>query len=277
LFEVLKPGSAMALGVVGGVLLLGTIGFIVLGVVMLKGKPAVTTAKADDSAQTAQTQTQTQQQAAQPAAAAVVKSDKPKVELFVMAYCPFGLQMEKAYLPVMELLKNKAQMDVKFVYYSMHGQKEVEENTRQYCIQKEQSDKYIPYLKCFTAADDSKGCLAKAGVNENKMNACFTATDKQFGIMADYNDQSKWLSGQFPLYPVYADLNTKYNVQGSPTLIINGVEAQAARTPEDVKKAVCNSFTSAPSECNTTLSKTPASSGFGTAAGTDANAAACGS
>jgi hypothetical protein len=268
LFESLKPGSALALGIVGGVLLLGTIGFVVLGIIMLKGNGGAT-AKTNDTAQVAQQQTVQQ--------TTVTKSDRPKVELFIMAYCPYGLQMEKAYLPAMQLLKDKADIDVKFVYYAMHGQKEVEENTRQYCIEKEQADKYITYLTCFTGKDDFQACLKTAGINQTKLNSCVSATDKQYGIMAAFNDQSKWLSGQYPLYPVYSDLNQQYGVQGSPTLIINGAEAQADRTPEAVKQVICAAFNNAPDECKTALSNTPASAGFGTAAGTDAGAAACGS
>jgi len=273
-FETLKPGSALALGVVGGVLLLGTIGFIVLGVIMLKGSGNAV-AKTDNTVKVAQ-QAQTQQNNQQ-AQTTVTKSDRPKAELFVMAYCPYGLQMEKAYLPAMQLLKNKADIDVKFVYYSMHGQKEIEENTRQYCIEKDQMDKYVSYLTCFTGKDDYKACLASAGINQTKLNSCTAAADKQFGIMADFNDQSKWLSGQYPLYPVYTDLNQQYGVQGSPTLIINGAEAQADRTPEAVKQAICAAFNTAPAECKTILSKTATAAGFGTAAGTNASAAACGS
>ena len=70
------------------------------------------------------------------------KRDRPDVKLFVMSYCPYGLQMEKAYLPVYNLLKDKAEMGVYFVDYIMHEKKEIDEHLRQYCIQKEQKEKY---------------------------------------------------------------------------------------------------------------------------------------
>jgi hypothetical protein len=35
----------------------------------------------------------------------------------------------------------------------MHDKKEIDENNKQYCIQKEQNDKYSDYLKCFLEAD----------------------------------------------------------------------------------------------------------------------------
>jgi hypothetical protein len=38
----------------------------------------------------------------------VPKTDKPVVELFVMAFCPYGVQAEKAMAPVVDLLGKKA-------------------------------------------------------------------------------------------------------------------------------------------------------------------------
>lgn len=55
-----------------------------------------------------------------------------------MSYCPYGLQAEKMFLPVYDLLKNKAEMGIYFVNYIMHDKKEIDENLREYCIQKEQ-------------------------------------------------------------------------------------------------------------------------------------------
>ncbi|MDD2757762.1 MAG: thioredoxin domain-containing protein [Patescibacteria group bacterium] len=270
-FEALEPKSAMIVGIVAGFLTVCTVGFIVLGILALtrgvnctaEGATADGLATADNAAAT--------DQPATPAP----KTDKPKVELFVMSYCPYGLQMEKAYLPVMELLKSRADMSIKFVSYAMHEKKEIDENTRQYCIQKEQPTKFVAYLKCFTGKDDYIACLTTAGVNEAKMNACVAKADKTYGITAKFEDQSTWLSGQYPVYPIDAALNEQYGVQGSPTLIINGVEVSAGRTPEAVKAAVCAAFKTAPKECDTALSTQSMQAGFGTSAGA-ATDASCG-
>lgn len=265
-FESLTPKSALIVGIVSGVLLLCTIGFVAMLIMSADGlncgaKSANATAKNTGGA------------AATPA---VVKSDKPEVELFVMSYCPYGLQMEKAYLPVMELLGKKADLSIKFVNYAMHEKKEIDENTRQYCVAKEQSDKFIAYLKCFTGKDDSAGCIKQAGVNEGKVASCMAEADKKFGITAKYEDKSSWLSGRFPIYPVHADLNEEYGVQGSPTLVINGSEVSVSRSPEAVKAAVCAAFNKVPSECDTKLDTASAGAGFGTASAGTATDASCG-
>lgn len=277
-FELLDPKSALVVGLVGGLLSLGTIGFVILGVYSLKNgvssgssytavtapvaatTPTVAVAPTEDTTPTP----------------TVPKAAKPKIELFVMSYCPYGLQTQKGMIPAWELLKNKADIDVKFVSYSMHGQKEVIENTRQYCVEKQGQDKYLAYLKCFAAAGDSAGCLTSAGINQASLNACTSATDKQFSITAKYNDKSTWLSGQYPLYPVHDALNTKYGVQGSPTLVVNGQAVDSGRSPDALKKVICAAFTNPPAECNQELSKYSYVPSFGmdTAAGAPSAAAA---
>lgn len=267
-FELLEPKSALLVGLITGFLAICTIGFIVLSALALSGGINCS-AKAVKDAKLAV------DGAGQMATPEVPKSDKPDVELFVMSYCPYGLQMQKAYYPVLELLGKSANFEVKFVDYIMHDKVEIDENTRQYCIQKEQSAKYLAYIKCFTAKDDSKGCLKEAGINESQVNKCITGADKEFGITAKYEDESSWLSGVYPIYPVHSDLNEKYGVAGSPTLVINGVQVDISRSPEAVKQAVCAAFNNAPSECDTQLSTQSASPSFGTAVGANTDAS-CG-
>ncbi len=264
-FANLEPKSALIIGLVAGVLVLCAMGFIVMLVVYF-GNGSKT------SATTTVSQTSTNSNTA---TVSVTKTAKPKAELFIMSYCPYGLQMAKAYLPVMTLLKDKADLSINFVSYAMHGKKEIDENNREYCIQSEQKDKFVSYMNCFTAKDDYKTCLSTAGINESKLSTCVSSLDTKYSITKKYNDQTTWLSGTYPLYPVEDSLNTKYGVQGSPTLIINGVEAQTDRNPEAVKKAICGSFTSAPSECNTVLSSASAVAGFGTGTGADTTGVEC--
>jgi hypothetical protein len=211
----------------------------------------------------------------QPQPTDVPKSDKPEVELFIMSYCPFGLQMQKATLPVMELLGDKADIEVKFVYYIMHGLKEIEENNRQYCIQKEQAEKAIDYMKCFTESDDYEACLASAEIDTAKLDACIAAADEEFGITAAYEDEASWLSGRFPLYNVHKELNDQYGVRGSPTMVIIGTVVSVTRSPEAIKQAICDAFNTAPEECSQELSTQASSSGFGGGTGS-ATDASCG-
>jgi hypothetical protein len=185
----------------------------------------------------------------------VPKTDKPIANAFIMSYCPYGIQFLKAYVPVMEFFGNKADLQINFVSYAMHGEKEVTENTRMYCIQKEQHDKLIKYLGCFANSTDANKCIEEAKIDQTKLNACMNATDKQFNITGILNDKSKW-TGNYPTYPIDAALASEYGVQGSPTFVLNGVQANVARTPDAIKEAICNAFTTAPAECSQSLSTT---------------------
>ncbi len=208
----------------------------------------------------------------QPQVVEVQKSDKPIVEVFVMSYCPYGLQMQKALLPVMKLLGSKADIETKFVSYIMHDLPEIQENTVQYCIQKEQAEKYFDYLNCFVIEGDSEACLASAGVNMETFGNCVAVADAEFGITAAYEDKASWLKDslgepRYPIYPVDLALNQQYGVQGSPAFIINGTVVNAGRSPEAVKLAICDAFTEAPAECSEVLSSTQAAPSFGSGAG----------
>ena len=192
----------------------------------------------------------------------VPKSDKPQVELFVMSYCPFGTQMEKGILPVLKLLDGKINFTLRFVDYAMHGEKEVYENLRQACIQKEQPEKLIPYLECFLKDGNSQACLDEVGIDKDSLKACEDKIDKEFQITEKLNDESTW-QGNFPPFDVDKELNEKYGVRGSPTLVINGITVRTSRSPAALLKTICSAFTAQPEECNENLSTQVPSPGFG--------------
>jgi len=206
----------------------------------------------------------------------VEKRDKPDVKLFVMSYCPYGLQAQKMFLPVYNLLKDKAEMGVYFVNYIMHEKKEIDENLRQYCIQKEQKDKYYNYLSCFVQDGNFDKCLTEANIDKNKMNSCISATDQQYKITEGYNDKSTWVSGQYPKFGVNDNLNQQYGVGGSPTIVINDKIVEiATRSPEKFKEAVCNAFNVPPAECSQALSDEAVSPGLGTGTDSSGSSGSC--
>jgi hypothetical protein len=196
------------------------------------------------------------------AAVNVPKTDKPVIELFVMSYCPYGTQIEKGILPAIKALGSKIDYTLKFVDYSMHGDKELKENLVQYCIQKEQTPKFDAYLTCFLKASDSASCLTSAGIDTAKNDACVAATDAQYKV-TDNAKNNVGFKGTYPGFAVDGADNTKYNVGGSPTLIINGTEVSSARDSVSLLKTICSAFNNAPAECSTTLSSTAPAAGFG--------------
>ncbi len=187
----------------------------------------------------------------------VPKSAKPVVELFVMTHCPYGTQAEKGIIPAIKALGSKVDATIRFVHYFMHGDKEREETHNQVCIREEQNDKYLDYLECFLEAGDSAGCLKKTGVNTAKLNTCLESKAEDY-------------------YAEDSELSQGYGVQGSPTLIINGVESGAGRNPASYLSGICDAFTDTPGECDEEVSSVTPSPGFGTGASTSGtNSAQC--
>lgn len=188
----------------------------------------------------------------------IPKSDKPLVELFVMTYCPYGLQAEKGIIPAFNSLGNKIEGKIRFVHYFMHGDNEEQETYRQVCIREEQSSKFLPYLSCFAEKGDSGACMTQAGVDSTKVNTCvINGNGKNY-----YAEDSKLSQG--------------YGVQGSPTLVINGVESSAGRDSQSYLDGICAAFNNAPSECSQKLSSTAPSSGFGSGTTPSSGSAQCG-
>lgn len=201
-------------------------------------------------------------------AASVKKTANPELDAFVVSSCPFGLQMQRAVVEAVKGIPSLASNVViryigsisNGVTSSMHGPEEAAEDLRQICIRQEQPTKFYSYLACYmkkttsTATGgmplgDSTGCQASTGIDTAKLNACVS-------------DPSKGLA----YAKVDFDLATKYNANGSPTLILNGAPISESgfggRSADGVKSMVCAGFNSQPGYCSTKLSTAAASTSF---------------
>jgi hypothetical protein len=200
----------------------------------------------------------------------IPKADKSTAMLFVMSFCPYGNQAEDAILPVINLLKDKANFQIHYVIYSnyqgggptycldkeskycsMHGIQEVHQDVRELCVQKYQPDKlwdFVTQINAICSATNADTCweaVAKtAGIDTAKIKTCQT------------NEATTLLASELAL-------NTKYGVQGSPTLLVNETEFSGDRSSEGYKTGICAGFTTPPAECSQALSATA-----GTANGT---------
>ncbi len=212
----------------------------------------------------------------------IPQTEKPIVEVFVMSHCPYGTQIEKAILPVYETLGDKIDLKIRFVDYVMHGETEIWEQANQYCIQKDQKEKYFEYLSCFLEDGDGEQCLEEVGINTEVMETCVTEADEEFNLAANLADTGSWLSGQFPLFNIDKGLNELYKAQssdgrwGSPGLVINGVLIEGApRNPATLLGLIGSAFIELPEETlGANLSSETPSPGFGYE-GTGSDAGGC--
>jgi len=191
----------------------------------------------------------------------ITKSDKPKVDLYVMSFCPYGNRGEDTLYPVYTLLKDKVEWNIHYIVSvsgttvsSLHGQPEVDQNIREVCVKRDYGMdaywKFVEYVNKNCGSDGScwKDAAKAAGADANKVQACF---DKD-GLT---------------LMKAEADATTAAGASGSPTMFINGVETTAVYQygqSNVYKDTICSAFNTPPAECATVLENavaTTASSG----------------
>lgn len=189
---------------------------------------------------------------------APVTSARPSVELFVMAFCPYGVQAENAMKPVAELLGTKADIKVRYIatvngnsvdsVRSLHGLPEAKEDLRQICVAKNYPQKYWSYITELNAQ-----CYP-IYKNATQLEVCQQNITESLGI--DNRQIETCALGSEGLALLRADetITKTLRVTGSPTLFINGQIYSGQRTPEAYKQAVCNHFDTPPAECSVNLS-----------------------
>ncbi|HRY82607.1 MAG TPA: hypothetical protein P5232_02820 [Candidatus Moranbacteria bacterium] len=196
-----------------------------------------------------------QKQAAAEPEKEVPKAEKPKVDLYVMSFCPFGNKAEDTMKSVYELLKNKVDFNFRYIVSSsgdtinsLHGEKEVAQNEREACVLKYfGKDKWMNFVayvnkNCGTDGACWEAGAKSVGLNSAKISACVKAEGATL-MKADEK------------------LSTEAGASGSPTMLINGVSTKAVYkygNSEEYKKAICDAFNTAPAECAKALSSATA-------------------
>ena len=217
--------------------------------------------------------------AAAATAANVTKTAKPMLEAFIVSSCPYGLQMQRAMAYAVQSAPSLASsIVVRYIgsisggkITSMHdaytGNDESAENLRQICLREEQPTKYWPYVTCYMSKSDNKlpdgtaltsqdmpigdttTCQSSTGVDTAKLSAC--VKDPSRGLAYAQKD---------------FDENTKYNVQGSPTLVLDGKTIDetsfGGRTADAMKTIICDASSTQPSFCSKTLNTAAAAVSF---------------
>lgn len=183
-----------------------------------------------------------------PASTEVPKSDRPKVELYIWGYCPYGVQAQGPMAEVASLLGNSADFTI-VPYYAGHGSYEAQQNKIQSCIQKLSPDKYWSYAsgfvsniytKCGAKGDidcdknESVMLMNSLGIDSTSVLACVESEGTELNSVASQKAQAR-------------------GVTGSPTITINGVIVNVARNADAIKNAVCSAYNNVPAECEEIL------------------------
>lgn len=185
----------------------------------------------------------------------------PDVELYVMSFCPFGVQAENAMKSVFDLLGNKTNFKIRFIanvngdtpesVHSLHGLNEAMEDLRQICIMKNYNAKtYWDYLM-----EINKNCYSSYR-DAAELDKCWKAAASKLNIDVNKIDTCSKSKEAIDLLKIDERFTEQNGVRGSPTLIINGATYNGARTSDAFKQAICSGFTNPPVECSTDLEET---------------------
>jgi hypothetical protein len=190
-------------------------------------------------------------QPAAPEPTNVPKSDKPEVELYVWSYCPYGVLAQGPLAEVASLLGDSAEFTI-VPYYDGHGAYENQQNKIQSCIQELSPDKYWAYAAGFVSdiypacssqrteecdLTESVKLMTSLGIDSTGVMSCVTSDGDA-------------------LYAAASSQAQQNGVQGSPTVIVNGVKLNVARNAEAYKTAICSAYNDSPSECGEVLDST---------------------
>ena len=168
-----------------------------------------------------------------------------KLEVFIMAFCPYGVQAIMALKEVQKAFGDTLKIEVHYVadmdgdkLVSMHGPEEAEEDLRQMCIRALAPAKQLPYMWCRYETLEGgtwEGCATKVGVEPKDVAACVSGPQGVQLAMAEVK------------------LGMDLGIEASPTwvahnrLMFNGIDA------ETVRQNVCTD-TFKPQGCDKPLS-----------------------
>lgn len=184
------------------------------------------------------------------------KSTQPKLTAYIMANCPYGLQMQRVFKNVIKTNK-EAEKNLRIEYIfnqdsnfdngkltSLHGKEEADENLRQICIREEQPNFYWSYVECYMKkANSTENCLRETGIDKNLLDQC----------MSDKNRGLKYAKKDF-------ENTQRLGISGSPTLVLNDEQIVSesefgGRNPNSIKEILCCSGEKKLAYCNQEFSK----------------------
>lgn len=186
------------------------------------------------------------EQAGTDAAGKAGAEPKEKVEfaMHVMSQCPFGVQVENGFAPVLAKLGKAVDFKIYFIgdeptpgqLTSMHGEAEVKGNLFQVCAMKHAPEKYMDVILCMNKnAREIPGnfdaCATETKVDGAKIKACAEGDEGKALLSASYK------------------VSKDKGARGSPTMFLAGEKYQGGRTENDFIRAICGKFKDKPEVC----------------------------
>ena len=160
-------------------------------------------------------------------ASRIARMGKPTLELFVMSYCPFGVQAEEKIIPIVKELGEQIDFKLRFIaqekaepsahditpFTSLHGYPEVAENIRQLLIAQEYPDRYLDYILCRGKKLEKswEDCAEKLGIDVARIQALYDAPETE-QLLRENIKRSEELG-----------------IRASPTILVDGHQFRATQ------------------------------------------------
>lgn len=160
-------------------------------------------------------------------ASRIARMGKPTLELFVMSYCPFGVQAEEKIIPIVKEFGDKIDFKLQFIaeekaelslneitpFTSLHGYPEVAENIRQLLIAQEYPNKYLDYILCRGKKLDKswEDCGEKLGIDVAKIQRLFDSPEAE------------------QLFRENIKRATELGIRASPTILVDNHQFRATQ------------------------------------------------
>ena len=157
----------------------------------------------------------------------IERMGKPTLELFVMSYCPYGVQAENKLIPIVKKFGDKIDFQLQFIaqekeepsaqditpFTSLQGYPEVAENIRQLLIAQEYPDRYLDYILCRGKKLDKswEACAQKLGIDVNKIQELFDSPEAE------------------QLFRENIKRATELGIRASPTILVDGHKFRATQ------------------------------------------------
>ena len=161
-------------------------------------------------------------------ASRIARIGKPTLELFVMSYCPFGVQAEEKIIPIVKQFGDKIDFKLRFIahekhtpapeditpFISLHGYPEVAESIRQLLIAQEFPDQYLDYILCRGEKLDKswEACAEKLGIDVAKIQKLFDTPEVPEQLFRDNIKRA-----------------TELGINASPTILVDNHQLQTTQ------------------------------------------------
>ena len=161
-------------------------------------------------------------------ASRIARMGKPTLELFVMSYCPFGVQAEEKIIPIVKQFGDKIDFKLRFIahekespspqditpFTSLHGYPEIAENIRQLLIAQEYPDQYLDYILCRGKKLDKswEDCAKKLGIDVARIQQLFDTPEVSEQLFRENIRRA-----------------TELGINASPTILVDNHQFQATQ------------------------------------------------